>query len=460
LSAYLILISMNVYLIVSIIFCVETFLTIKNVKYALPIVLFTMLLIPATVKFNVGINLNVFNVVVAIFFAFTFLLKKNRTFNLPRFRAIIVIYAFYVCITSYLTFGMTVPFSVYISNIITFILAFIALPFALTYIKLDERSIRYFDWVVLGGGTIIIIYGIFNYITAFNPYIAYITLATNSDIDMSNVFQEEERGFIKGRVSSTFIHPLQLGQCALLLFSYSFYRIKKHVHKALFISFMLGLILMCVLCGSRSAIFPMLMVPLIYLFHAKRSRMVKYLLGIVLLVFISYPMLPRQARSSIEGLVFVWDQKAANRAGISGSSIDGRTEQLKAAFHIVKANPLFGKGEGYVNEYGFRHPEMYGYESIVLRYIVEGGIIGLMMFLIFYFSSYKILLSFCKTNNEKGEVRSLCFSFFVSIVLTGISYSFYTLYMIFYFVMLYNLINDHLKQRLINENSSYHPQLQ
>ena len=171
-------------------------------------------------------------------------------------------------------------------------------------------------------------------------------------------------------------------------------------------------------------------------------------------------MLPRQARSSIEGLVFVWDQKAANRAGISGSSIDGRTEQLKAAFHIVKANPLFGKGEGYVNEYGFRHPEMYGYESIVLRYIVEGGIIGLMMFLIFYFSSYKILLSFCKTNNEKGEVRSLCFSFFVSIVLTGISYSFYTLYMIFYFVMLYNLINDHLKQRLINENSSYHPQLQ
>lgn len=439
---------MNVYLIAGTLFCMEAFLAIRNAKYALPIVLVIMLLIPATVKFNVGINLNVFNLAVTIFLAFTILLKKNRTFNMPRLRWIIVIYAFYVCLSSYFTFGMTVPFPVYFNNIIVFVLAFIALPFALTYVKLDDKSIRYFDWAVLVGGSVVIVYGIFNYVTSFNPYIAYITLATDSDIDMSNAFQEEDRGFIQGRISSTFTHPLQLGQCALLLFTYSFYRIRPRLHTVAFIVFMLGLMLMCVLCGSRSAIFPMLMVPLIYLLHVKRSRMMKYLFGIVLLLIFCYPMLPRQTRASIEGLVFVWDQKAANRAGISGSSIDGRADQLNAAFHIVRAEPLFGKGEGYVKMYGFRHPEMLGYESILLRYIVEGGIIGLMAFIIFYFSSYKVLLSFCHTKIEKSEVRSLCLSFFVSIVLTGISYSFYTLYMIFYFVTLYNLINNHREQSI------------
>ena len=451
---------MNVYLIAGALFCMEAFLAIRNVKYALPVVLIIMLLIPATVKFNVGINLNVFNLAVAIFWVFTILMKKNRTFNLLRMRWIIVIYAFYVCLSSYFTFGMTVPFSVYFNSIIVFVLAFIALPFALTYVKLDEKSIRYFDWAVLVGGVVVIAYGIFNYVTSYNPYIAYITLATDSDIDMSNSFQEENRGLIKGRISSTFIHPLQLGQCALLLFSYSFYRIKPRIHTVLFIIFMSGLTLMCVLCGSRSAIFPMLLIPLIYVLHVKRSRMVKYLFGIILLLVFCYPMLPRQTRTSIEGLVFVWDQKASNRAGIKGSSIDGRIDQLEAAFHIVKYNPLFGKGEGYVNRYGFRHPEMLGYESILLRYIVEGGIIGLIAFIAFYFLSYKVLLSFCHSRLEKGEVHSLCLSFFVSIVLTGISYSFYTLYMIFYFVTLYNFISDQQSERLTNENSSHHPQLQ
>lgn len=451
---------MNIYLIAGVLFCVEVFLAIRNIKYALPIVLIIMLLIPATVKFNVGINLNVFNLAVAIFLMFTILLKKNRTFNLLRLRRIIVIYAFYVCLSSYFTFGMTVPFPVYFNSMILFILAFIALPFALTYVKLDEKSIRYFDCAVLAGGIVVIAYGIFNYVTSYNPYIAYITLVTNSNIDMSNAFQEEDRGFISGRISSTFTHPLHLGQCALLLFSYSFYRIKPRIHTMLFIIFMLGLILMCVLCGSRSAIFPMLMIPLIYLLHAKRSRMVKYLFGIILLLAFCYPMLPKQTRTSIEGLVFVWDQNASNKAGINGSSIDGRIKQLKAAFRIVKDDPLFGKGEGYINRYGFRHPEMMGYESIFLRYIVEGGFLGLIAFIIFYFLSYKVILSFCRSRIERGEVHSLCLPFFVSIVLTGISYSFYTLYMIFYFITLYNFIRDQQRERLSNENSSHHPQLQ
>ena len=451
---------MDIYFIATILFMIEILLATFSARYALSVVLLIILLIPGVIKFNVGINLNVFNTAVAIFMLSVFLLKKNRNNNIVALRKILIIYAIYVSLTSFFTFGNVVPFSDYFRNILLFILAFIGLPYALSYVKLDEQSIKCFNWVVLIGGLAIIGYGIFNYITAFNPYMAYVALVADLDVDMSNAFQEEQRGILMGRVSSTFVHPLHLGQCALLLFSYSFYQLRRKVNMILLWVYLLGLILMCVLCGSRSAIFPMVLIPAIYVLHMKRTKVMRYIILFFMAIMISYPMLPKQTRATIEGLVLVWNEKAANKADIRGSSIEGRLEQIEAAFRIIKDNPLFGKGEGYVNTYGFRHPEMLGYESIILRYLVEGGIVGLIVFLWFYFQSYKLLLSYCKKREEKAEVHSLCFSFFVSILLTGISYSFYTLYMIFYFATLNSLANKHQKSNLLYENRSYHPQLQ
>lgn len=52
---------------------------------------------------------------------------------------------------------------------------------------------------------------------------------------------------------------------------------------------------------------------------------------------------------------------------------------------------------------------------------------------------YKGLLMKCISKREKGRVHSLCLPFLLSICLTGVSYSFFTLYVILYFLTLYNI---------------------
>ena len=68
------------------------------------------------------------------------------------------------------------------------------IAYALCYIRLNDKTIKVIDITLIVCAFIIIIYGLFNYFTSFNPYIAYISLLTDN-VDMSNVFQEESRGF-------------------------------------------------------------------------------------------------------------------------------------------------------------------------------------------------------------------------------------------------------------------------
>lgn len=57
-------------------------------------------------------------------------------------------------------------------------------------------------------------------------------------------------------------------------------------------------------------------------------------------------MLPKEVRTTVEGIVLFWDDKAAVKADIHGSSVDGRTEQLAYAFQAIDNRLLMGYGEG------------------------------------------------------------------------------------------------------------------
>lgn len=140
-----------------------------------------------------------------------------------------------------------------LKNMLLFSIEYTMIAYALCYIRLNDKTIKVIDITLIVCAFIIIIYGLFNYFTSFNPYIAYISLLTDN-VDMSNVFQEESRGLISGRISSTFIHPLQLGQVSLLLLSYAIYQFKSRCLLFIYWLMIIGLIWMCVCCGARSAL--------------------------------------------------------------------------------------------------------------------------------------------------------------------------------------------------------------
>ena len=409
---------------------------------ALPFLISLQLLIPNAIKFNVGINLNIFNLSVLIFVLLSLRsVKKNAPIN-SKIKTYLKGYLLYVCLYSLLVSFANFTLGEYAQNMILFFFEYIGMAYCLNYIRFDERTIRCFNVTIITSSIIIVVYGVLNYITKFNPYMMYVNMVTDSDVDMANSFMNEQRGFLDGRISSTFIHPLQLGQAALLLFCYILYEMREKLNKVLYILILIGLIVMCVLCGSRSAVFP-LIIP-IY-FYLKNIKMRKNFLCVIIAVSVfplAYLNMSQDMQKTLKAMVFVWDEKASSNADIHGSSISGRTNQYAEALNIVKDDFIFGYGNGYVRKYGNNHPTMYGYESFVLKELVDGGLLGLLVFVFFYLFIYKALLRNAITPLERAQIQSMCCTFAVSAFLTGVSYSFFSLYLTLCMVSYHSILND------------------
>jgi len=440
-----------IYNLALLILALEVIIAIRCKGYLLAIMLPFLLAIPYTVKFSVGINLNIFNLsvlIVCLAYAKEFKTKRPLIQQLGH---IVSVYCVYILVTSFFTEIGEYDFKYYLQNMILFFLEYTAMFLVLNHYTLQTKHIKFFDTLLCITIVAIMIYGFFCYMLGANPYMAYVSLVTDADIDMSNVFQDEVRGALKGRISGTFLHPLQYGQVCLLIFSYLAFQIKGKVWNGVYITVLVMLIISTVLTGSRSSIFPILL-SLFFLFRSlSKQKMVTYLFLLVLSIIIVYPMLSSNIQKTVDAMVMVWNEKASDKADVNGSSIGGRSDQLTAAFSIVKDDILFGKGKGYVKTSGGKHPELYGYESIFLSEIVDGGIVGLLAFIIFYIMLYNILIKQCKHKWERLRVKALMLPFFVSISLTGISYCFFTFFAIFYMMTFYNIHTSNINQNNKNE---------
>ncbi len=432
---------MNIYSIVLVWLLLAIVFGYKKPALSLPFLVSLQLLIPNAIKFNIGINLNVFNLSVLIFVLLSIrLIQRNRPIS-PSIRKSLKGYFMYVCLYSLMVSFEHFTLGEYIQNMILFFFEYIGMAYCLNYVRFDEESIKYFNVSIVVSSIIIIVYGIFNYVVKVNPYMMYVSLVADLDVDMANSFMKEQRGFLDGRVSSVFQHPLQLGQAALLLFSYIMYELKGKLNVMVYMAVLIGLVIMCVLCGSRSTIFPLVISIFFYLRTFNMRKKVLYVTLLVCVLPFSYLSLPSNVQKTLKAMVFVWDEKASSQADIHGSSISGRTEQYVAALMLTKENFLFGYGNGYVTKYGGNHPEMLGYESFVLKELLDGGFLGLIVFILFYILIYRAMLRCAVTPLERGRMHSLCCSFFVSTFLTGVSYSFFSLYMTLCMVSYHSCIN-------------------
>ena len=416
----------------------ELVLGLKKKANALLICFCLISLIPAgAIKYNVGFNLNSFNLSIFVIFVITVpLLFRNKRSLYPRITKIMMLYVFFVFFTSLFSYIYSFPISEFFQNMVLFLLEYTILGMCLCHIRLDGKDINRFCYVLLFLCVIIVSYAFVNYIIKFNPYIAYLNLVGDLE-DMSNSFMNEERGFLEGRVSSVFQHPLHLGQFILLAFSFLYYELRARTHLFLYIVILTFLLITVVLTGSRSALVPIIIIPFIEKLYQKKTILIRYVcLGCVSL-FLAYPLIPSTYRDNIKGILFFWDDEASSRADIHGSSVESRTGQLNEAILIIQDDILLGKGSGYVKNHGADHAEMLGYESIFLSKLIEGGVVGLIVFIWFYFALYRVMLKKCGKNKLfKARTHSLCLPFFISRSMTGISYSFFTIYIIFYFYTL------------------------
>jgi hypothetical protein len=304
---------------------------------------------------------------------------------------------------------------------------------------MNNKGLNFFNFLLIIVSSIIVVYAFINYVLKYNPYIAYVSMVSDSE-DLSNKFIEEQRGILDGRVSSVFTHPLQLGQFIVLIFTYFLYEFREKLHPLVRGVFLTLFFICAVLTGSRAALVPIFVVGLIYMLQFSTPKLLRYIIGGVVLISFVYVNLPKDTQAFVNANVMFWDDRVAEKSDIQGSSKEGRLGQVELAISVISDNPILGKGLKYKNNHEEMMPKgIVGAESIFILTMIEGGFLGLIVFLFFYYKLYKLLKKRCVSKFDISRVNALCMSFFISICLTGISYSFFCIFMIFYMITLYRI---------------------
>lgn len=437
--------------IVVVLLLLELFLCYKHIQYAVVVFIIFGFLIPPYIDVNVaGINLNSFNLSCAILCLGTFFSKEKKK-GLEVLGGVTFIFALSLYILSFFASFGWMPLGTYVKDSILYFFEFFALVCFFCKVSFSRKDIEVITKSLLLVGSVVSLYAVFNYITGLNPYMLFVNLSTDTR-DMTETYMNESRGVLSRRASSTFWLPLALGQFMSLLQLFILYIYRDDVFKKLFFFFLFFIPI--VLSGSRSCIFPSLLMLLISFIYAKVYMKIGIISAFFLLLPIGWFIVPSEYKTTIEATIFVWDEKKSDKAGIRGSGVNMRKEQLKSAFFIVKDCLLLGKGIGYVKEKGKEHPEMLGYEGFLLQSIIELGLIGTTLFLLYFSFLMVYAQGKIKDKRETPYVVGYCIGYYISIFLTGVVYTSFCYFMLFYILLLKDMKK---KIDIKGELYYYHP---
>lgn len=269
------------------------------------------------------------------------------------------------------------------------------------------------------------IYGIFEYVIRSNPFISIMSQTFREGIATGSSFSEESRGVLSSRISGFTNHPLNWGQIHLLLVSFLPLFRKYISNKTFYIVVVLSSINV-LFSGSRSALVPLAIYWLGYFYLANKAnfiRLMGYCIILSLFIFVGATFLNSEAMDTIKAYIFFWDDELRKNAGIAGSSLQMRLDQMDNAIYFIGKTSVFcGFGYGFVSNMPDDHylrEFLLGFESIVLKLLVEQGVLGL----IFYFSMFAFLAQktakYIRDVFAKKMFYLATISFICSLVFTG-----------------------------------------
>lgn len=332
--------------------------------------------------------------------------------------------AIYLCVSLLIVlFSQTVPLTIQLRRLFDEI---IILSFALqTFLVARENENFTTRLLLIVSGVVIfnVLYCIFfEVILGINPAgVPLYMVMGNFDDDFIVDMIDDERGAISFRAQTVYGHPLSLGQYLLVLLPLFFVKGKwKFKYCYAFV-----LCLLILLSGTRGAIVPM---ALVLLFSMGRWLSFPKIFISIAFVILSISFMPggqwnkitKEIEPYIAGFMF-WDDSKQKENDIEGSSMEMRLDQFDAAITEVEDNPIFGRGYGYREYWQVKHkglhPDLLGYESLLIYYLVERGWLGLLFFFFFVFFVFKI---FRNNTMETWSVKMVFMGYLLSIIMTGV----------------------------------------
>ena len=292
---------------------------------------------------------------------------------------------------------------------------YFALVYAFWAVK-DEKSFKPILRISIYCLILLTFFGALNYITKSAMFVNALTEGRTSNIHegvaLGDVYAESTRFRVQSMFSSAFDYGY-ICAAILLLHLHGWYR---HLEsKREFIIALACCSFGVLICGCRTVwMSAVLSIACYYMWAFQLSRNVLYSIVAVMLMILSYLTIPAVE----EKVNQVTDVFAENRE-IKGSSIQLRMSQYLYVLIYTEGHRLLGLGKGY---WAHTHTEdresvrgLLGVESVILQYLLERGIIGLVLWAAFY----TIIFLYFWRNRKKRKK------------LTGLGVSILSLYLLF-----------------------------
>lgn len=281
-----------------------------------------------------------------------------------------------------------------------------------------------------------VVMGILEYLFSFNIF------RTMFDSGTDITYYAGDRMGLSGRICVATANPLDWGQCCIILLAMSIALRKMVLQKWQITVLSFLLFLNCILAGSRSSIFPIVvLIFFITLFKMKDTirRHKGRIIGVLSIILIVFLNLSPTDRGYVAAVMMPWNSEASKDAQMGGSSVELRERQLENSIDFVGTqNIMVGMGYGLVHnrpeDDGDLFDEAFGLESVVFVTVIEQGIIGLICFCFLYFFLYRTTVKFTQKREVKFLIQSLFLCYMISILLTGIRSSlqlFFTMLVVF-----------------------------
>lgn len=330
-----------------------------------------------------------------------------------------------------------IPYSFQLNSLLQFFLTELSPFLSLVYIVRTKDDLRQILLVMFCSYICVGIWGVITYMLKMNPLYTYFMLTYAGDYEVAD-FTGDGFDNIRGALSATatgnLSGPLPWGQESMLIALFIlFYKDNINIPRVLFISVLALAIVNTFLTGKRSCLLPLILALIYYLWKKKffsvRNISLLILGALSVYIVISYIPSLEGLSKNIESTIFFWDDSMAQRNGIAGSNMEMRQSQFECAHQMVGNNILWGLGYDYPSFYSSKfgaHPIMHGFESIYFNVLVSSGVLGLLIWFLFFRKMIRITYN---NGKNRGFLFAYHGGFILSCILTSIQSSMW-IYMI------------------------------
>ena len=362
-------------------------------------------------------------------FLFTFLLFFRAILN-NRFYGIVkkmplrresVIFIVGMAISAVMSSSYTISSKLMLAGreLLTTILIF---PVAYFYLKIGTKPNLFVKHVIISL-VVMFLAGMIELIVNHNYVhdiaILYFNDYALSSIEMGEALQAYDMMYGRSRIESLLCFSFDYGIYSLLLGLTVFY----HYLKCRKLVFLL-ISVICgffggVMCGARSVLFPCLIFYLLslrILYKGYKSVILyttmAFFVGLYILLW---------DKASYYSFI-ITDLFTTGGAGLGGSSLDMRMNQLNVAVQLFYRSPIWGNGPKYLSTLSagdVMRGAMMGSESYIFQLLIDNGAIGLVTSFFFFFSIFRRAIKE-RIRTKAYMIASLTGAFLLFSLLTGV----------------------------------------